>query len=108
MTTIRSTPGVCFRHRRFRRAAAATVTTVTFEAYNDRKVHLQNKGVRIFGNDGMATVVQDLEPEFITFSPDGAYAYVNCQESNAIAVLDLAALEFADILPLGYKDHSVQ
>lgn len=87
-------------------AAAATVTTVTFEAYNDRKVHLQNKGVRIFGNDGMATVAQDLEPEFITFSPDGAYAYVNCQESNAIAVLDLAALEFADILPLGYKDHS--
>ena len=85
--------------------SSAAVTTITFEAYNDRKANLQNKGVRIFGNDGLATVAEDLEPEYIALSPDGAYAYVNCQESNALAVLDMATLEFVDILPLGYKNH---
>ena len=85
--------------------SSASVTTVTFEAFNDKKVHLQNKGVRIFGNNGMATVAEDLEPEYIALSPDGAYAYVNCQEANALAVLDMTTLEFVDILPLGYKDH---
>lgn len=85
--------------------AAATVATVTFESYNDKKVHLQNKGVRIFGNNGEASVAQDMEPEFIAFSADSAYAYVNCQENNALAVLDLSTNTWADILPLGYKDH---
>lgn len=84
---------------------SATVTTITFEAYNDKKAYLQNKGVRIFGNDGRATVAEDMEPEYIAFSPDGALAYVNCQESNALAVLDMATLEFVDIFPLGYKNH---
>ncbi len=83
----------------------ATVVTITFETYNDKKVPLQNKGVRIFGNDGAASVAQDMEPEYIAFSPDGAYAYVNCQENNALAVLDLTNLEFVDIFPLGYKNH---
>ena len=85
--------------------ANATVLTLTFESYNDKKIHLLNKGIRIFGNDGLATVAEDMEPEYIAFSPDGAYAYVNCQENNAIAVLDMATSEFVDILPLGYKNH---
>ena len=84
---------------------SASVTTITFADYNDKKVHLQNKGVRIFGNDGMASVAQDMEPEFITFSADSAYAYVNCQENNALAVLDMSTMTWADIFPLGYKDH---
>jgi hypothetical protein len=84
---------------------AAVVTTLTFESYNDKKIHLQNKGVRIFGNDGAATVAEDMEPEFIAFSADSAYAYVNCQENNAFAVLDLSTMNWVDILPLGYKDH---
>lgn len=82
---------------------SATVTTVTFESFNDKKVSLMNRGVRIFGPN--ATVAQDLEPESIALSPDGSIAYVACQENNALAVIDVAARELLDILPLGVKDH---
>jgi hypothetical protein len=83
--------------------AAATVTTIDFTTYNDKKVSLQSKGVRIFGKD--ATVAKDLEPEYITETPDGKSAYVSLQENNAFAVIDLATKKLTDILPLGYKDH---
>lgn len=79
--------------------------TLDFTRYNSQKQSLLNKGVRIFGNDGTATVAQDMEPEYITVSPDGTLAYVNCQENNAFAVLDLTTEEFVDIFPLGYKNH---
>lgn len=80
------------------------VTQVTFEGFNDKLYSLLNKGVRIFGPG--ATVAQDLEPEYIAMSADSAYAFVSLQENNAIAVIDCAAGEAIDILPLGYKDHS--
>ncbi len=83
----------------------ATSTTLTFEMYNDKKASLINKGVRIFGNDGAASVAQDLEPEFITLSPDGTLAYVACQENNALVVVDVVQAEILDILALGFKDH---
>lgn len=86
--------------------AAATSRQVTFEAFNDKKMSLINRGVRIFGNNGLASVAQDLEPEFITLSPDGSLAFVGLQENNALAVVDLAQGEVVDILALGYKDHS--
>lgn len=81
------------------------ITNITFEAFNDKKQYLINKGIRIFGNNGQATVAQDLEPEYIAFSEDSKYAYVNCQENNALIVIDIATLSIIDILPLGYKDH---
>ena len=84
-----------------------STTTVDFSAYNDKKQSLLNKGIRIFGNNGTATVAQDMEPEYITVAPDGSVAYVNCQEANALAVLDLTTNEFIDILPLGYKNHNL-
>ncbi|MEZ4951777.1 MAG: esterase-like activity of phytase family protein [Saprospiraceae bacterium] len=83
----------------------ATVTNIGFTAYNDKKAYLQNKGLRIFGNNGQASVAQDLEPEFITFSGDGSQVYVNCQEANGFVVLDGTTNEILDILPLGYKNH---
>ena len=81
----------------------ATVTTLTFEAYNDKKASLLNKGIRIYGPN--ATVAQDLEPEYIAISPDDKRAYVSLQENNAFAVIDIANATILDILPLGYKDH---
>lgn len=86
-------------------AVAATVTSINFNAYDDKKASLQNKGIRIFGNNGTATVSQDLEPEYITVTKDGTKAYVNCQEANALVVLDLTNNTILDILPLGYKNH---
>lgn len=86
---------------------SATVSTIDFNDYNNKKVSLQNKGVRIFGNNGNSTVSQDLEPEFITITENGTKAYVNCQENNAFIVIDLTNNEVLDILPLGFKNHSL-
>lgn len=83
--------------------ASATVTTVNFQSYNDKKAALINSGVRIFGPN--ATVAQDLEPEYIALTADDSRAYVSLQENNAFAVIDVANGTVLDILPLGYKDH---
>ncbi len=61
--------------------------------------------VRIFGPG--ATPEQDLEPEFIAVSDDGATAYVALQENNAFGILDLDTETFTEVTSLGFKDHSV-
>ncbi|WNJ19302.1 choice-of-anchor I family protein [Pontibacter sp. G13] len=85
-------------------ATMGVVTQVDFQGFNDQKATLMNAGVRIFGPN--ATVAQDLEPEYIAVSPDNMYAYVACQENNAMAVINLASATVEDVLPLGYKDHN--
>ncbi|MEO1260293.1 MAG: esterase-like activity of phytase family protein [Bacteroidota bacterium] len=85
--------------------AAATTTQISLADFNDKKMSLINRGIRIFGNDGQQTVAQDLEPEYIALSDDGSIAYVACQENNALAVVDVDGGTVVDILPLGYKDH---
>ena len=83
---------------------SATVETVTFDAFNDKRVSLQNRGVRIFGPN--ASVAQDLEPEYITISEDNTRAFVALQENNALAVIDIPTATLLDIQPLGYKDYN--
>ena len=80
--------------------AAATVNTASFTAFNDKFAELKAEGVRLF--DGI-TVANDLEPEYISISPDGKTAFVTLQESNAIGILDIATATFTDIVPLGFK-----
>ncbi len=55
-----------------------------------------------------ASLAQDLEPEYITVSPDGTRAFATLQENNAIAVIDLAPgrERVERIEPLGFKDFS--
>ncbi|MEL6863102.1 MAG: choice-of-anchor I family protein [Bacteroidota bacterium] len=86
-------------------AANATATQVSLSAFDDKKASLINRGVRIFGNNGQASVSQDLEPEYIAFSPDNSLAYVALQENNALLVVDVASATALDVLPLGFKDH---
>ena len=64
--------------------------------------------VRIFGgrqDAGTGTpefpVAENLEPEYATFSANGATAWVSLQEANAIAVVDTANARVTGILPLG-------
>lgn len=83
----------------------ANVTTADFTAFNDQRSTLIADGVRIFGPN--ATVAQDVEPEYIAVTSDSRTAYVALQENNALAVVDIASGAVTDILPLGYKDHSV-
>ena len=82
----------------------ATATTASFAGFNDQKQALIDKGVHISGPN--ATVAQDLEPEYIAVSPDGATAFVTLQENNAVAVLNVETASVEDVLPLGVKDHS--
>jgi len=82
--------------------AAATSTNVGFADFNSQQAMLEEMGIRIFGPG--ATVAQDLEPEYIAISDDGAFAYVGCQENNAVAVIDIEAQAVSTLLPLGFKD----
>ena len=84
-----------------------TTTTFEFTDFDEggpRAAELPDT-VRIFGPG--ASVAEDLEPEYITVSPDGAYAWVSLQENNALAKLDLTAGTVAEIIGLGYSDHSM-
>ncbi len=82
-----------------------SVTNAGFTQFNSQIDQLRTAGVRIFGPN--ATVAQDLEPEYITVSQDSTKAWVVLQENNAIATLDLINNVFTDIIPLGFKDHSL-
>ena len=64
---------------------------------------LAARGLRVFGPG--AGLAADIEPEYITVSPDSQTAYVTLQENNAVAVVDIASATVTRILPLGYKDH---
>lgn len=63
-------------------------------------------GVRIFGNLGMQTAAQDIEPEFITINSAQTKAYVSLQENNAIAIVDLYGGSLDTVIALGYKDYT--
>ncbi|MDP5016324.1 MAG: choice-of-anchor I family protein, partial [Dolichospermum sp.] len=86
------------------------VKTASFTAFNSQEATLKSQGVRIFGklkSGENSTVAQDLEPEYITTSPDGKTAFITLQENNAFAVLDIATASITKIVPLGFKDHSL-
>lgn len=61
-------------------------------------------GVRLSHGDALPS--QDLEPEYITFDKHEPYAYVACQENNAIAKVSLKTAQIVSLMPLGWKDHS--
>ena len=86
--------------------AAPTLRTAGFTAWNDKAAELREQGVRLIGPH--ATVAEDIEPEYITVSDDGATAWVALQENNALARLDIASASVTDILPLGAKDHGIE
>ncbi|MDX2195956.1 MAG: choice-of-anchor I family protein [Cytophagales bacterium] len=53
-----------------------------------------------------SSVSQDLEPEYITVSPDGTKAWVSCQENNALLIIDVNTASIITIVGLGYKNHN--
>ena len=86
--------------------AGGTVAHADFNEFDADKDDLLAAGVRIFFPG--STVSQDLEPEYIAVDDSGTTAYVSLQENNALAVVDIATATVTDIIPLGYKDHSVE
>ncbi|SEJ43227.1 hypothetical protein SAMN04488127_1745 [Bhargavaea ginsengi] len=75
-----------------------TAKTLTFEGVPlDDKVRVSSEG----------SVLQQLEPEYITVSDDSKTAFVTLQENNAIATVDLENDTIIDVKGLGVKDHSL-
>lgn len=106
---------------------APTVQHITFTHLNGTIPHLASQpttmpAIRIYGMKNSvhptapgfnttnvktpSTVAEDLEPEYITISPDGRTAWVSCQENNAIAVIDIPGATLTTIFGLGYKNHN--
>jgi len=81
------------------------VRTVSFASLNGSEDALRALGVRIFGLGVDAE--HDLEPESVTFSPDGATVYASLQEANALATIDVASATLTSIKSFGYKDHTL-
>lgn len=86
--------------------AGNTVTDIGFSDFNTGGARAAEitSNIRIFGPG--ASVAQDLEPEYITVSPDSTKAWVTLQENNAIAEIDLTTLSINHISSLRTKDYS--
>lgn len=83
-----------------------TVRTADFKAWNDKKDALIKQGLILDAPNG-ASVAQDLEPEYTTFSADEKIAFVSIQEANAMAILDVASAKITGLFPVGFKNHSL-
>lgn len=83
----------------------ATVSHITFTAYNGQEAALRAQGIRIYGQNASAS--QDFEPEYVTISDDDTKAWVTLQENNAMLELNLTNNTITAIRPLGTKDHSL-
>lgn len=90
--------------------ANANHSEITFDRWNRRERILRARGVLMTQLDvGLATsVAEDLEPEYVAITEDGAFAWVSLQENNALALIDLNRKRLRNILPLGTVDHSLE
>ncbi|XP_072174719.1 mesenchyme-specific cell surface glycoprotein-like [Diadema setosum] len=87
------------------------VKSVNFTDYNRKRQKYADLGVRFpynghYNNMTTQTLAESVEPEYIAINPTANVAYVNLQENNAIAILDLAEGRefFTEIVPLGVKE----
>jgi len=65
---------------------------------------LRDKGVRISGEN--PTPLQDIEPEYVSISPNGRNAFISLQENNAIAIVNIKQRKIKNIFSQGLKDWS--
>jgi hypothetical protein len=77
----------------------ATGTTIDFSS-----VTWSATGMKFYSNDKAA----DVEPEYIAINENSTKAYVTLQENNGVAVVDISSKTIEKIIPLGFKDFSVQ
>jgi hypothetical protein len=82
-----------------------TVRIVDFGAFDRRMVELKAAGVRVLSKG--SPISQDLSVTTLAVAPDSRSAWINLQENNAVAVLDLDTAEIRQVYGLPYKDHSL-
>ena len=85
-------------------AANLTQADVRTATFNDSIPKANTSTIRVYGPG--ATLAQDFEPEYIAVSHDSKTAWVTLQENNAIAILDIDAGVFTQLVGLGFKNHS--
>ncbi|QYK14620.1 choice-of-anchor I family protein [Shewanella rhizosphaerae] len=83
---------------------ATSATLLDFSDFNLGGAREAELSSDIKINGPGASRAQDLEPEYISVSPDDKLAYVSLQENNAIAVIDIPSKAVKAIWPLGFKD----
>jgi 2',3'-cyclic-nucleotide 2'-phosphodiesterase/3'-nucleotidase/5'-nucleotidase len=93
----------------FRSGSASTLTqadvhSVDFTRYDTIPY---DPSINIYGNNGLSSFSQDVEPEYIAVDPTSTKAYVSLQENNALAVIDIFTFTLDTVLGLGYKDHNL-
>ncbi|MCV5332322.1 hypothetical protein OFD71_29015, partial [Escherichia coli] len=81
----------------------ADVTQIGFCEFGGVRSDKLPKAVRISGPN--ASIVQDLEPEYLTFADNGKI-YVALQENNAMAIIDPQSQSVEKIVALGEKSWS--
>jgi hypothetical protein len=81
---------------------ASKVTTLGFGDYSTEA--LRSLGIRISGEN--PTPRLDVEPEYVSISPNGRKAYITLQENNGIAQVDLKQRKIDSIFSQGEKSWS--
>lgn len=84
---------------------SAAVSRVGFEDFNVGGSRAAELPANVRINPNALSVAHDLEPEYITVTPDGTRAIVSLQENSALAVIDLANRRVERIIGMGGKDH---
>ena len=82
-----------------------SVVNVDFSSFASSQATLTAGGLRVFGIGN--NFAKDMEPEYVTISPDSKTAWVTLQENNAIAKLDIATKTVTNIFPLGFKNYNL-
>lgn len=86
-----------------RGGALATQDDVVTIGFGSLDIDGAPDGLRLF--PGVESIAQDLEPEYIAFSPYGVRLWVTLQEANAVAVINTYSEKLEKVIPLGTIDH---
>lgn len=81
------------------------VVTLDFSSFASSQTTLQAGGLRVFGVGN--NFAKDIEPEYVTISPDSKTAWVTLQENNAIAKINIETKAVTNIFPLGFKNYNL-
>ncbi|MGB0176896.1 MAG: choice-of-anchor I family protein, partial [Owenweeksia sp.] len=79
------------------------VTNISFAGLNGTAI---DPLINIYGNNGLQTIAQDLEPEYIAVNSSSTKAFVGLQENNAMMIIDLVTKSIDTVVGLGYVDRS--
>ncbi len=82
----------------------ADVQTVGFTRYDTMPY---DPLINIYGNNGLSSFSEDVEPEYITLNSNGSKAYVSLQENNALAIIDVNTATLDTVVGLGYKNYNL-